>query len=66
MTESATTGPPGGESRPVTRTKRFRVETMKTRTGRYSLYMAYADRGIAERVAAQLKWVGATVRIVAA
>lgn len=52
--------------RPVPRKLPFRVETLKQATGNFFLYQAYADKDVADRVADQLRWVGATVRVVVA
>jgi hypothetical protein len=61
----ATSVPTAPASRVVGRERRFRVETLKRATGKFSLYQTYNDKALAERIASQLAWVGATVRIVA-
>ena len=65
-TRPATDAPPAARSRPTSPEKRFRVETLKRETGLYQVYQAYDDKALAEKVAGQLAWVGATVRIVRA
>jgi hypothetical protein len=62
----ATHVPTASGKRSTARKRQFRVETLKSATGKFFLFQAYADKDIADRVADQLRWVGATVRVVVA
>lgn len=51
-------------SPPTDAKSRYRVECWKRATCSFVQYQTYDDLETAERVVAQLRWVGATVRIV--
>ena len=62
----ATPVPTASSARRLAGNSQFRVEVLKQAIGAFSLYQIYTDKGLADRVADQLKWVGATVRVVCA